>query len=292
MSRRPGRTRSLASLPWYDLPEIRCATDTLWCELARRFVFTEIPSVPRQLNRDLAYERQWTSSCFLFGQACGYDVRLAYAGHLQVVATPCYDAPGCDGSSYSSLVVVRQDSPFDSVEDLRGTRCVINTPTSHSGMNVLRALVAPLHCEGRFFSTVCMSGSHERSLRMIGRGQVDVAAIDCVTYALLARHRPRELAGTRVLHCTEQVPSPPYVTASTTPPETLIKMREAIRQALDHPAIASAKAALMLSGIEVLPEEAYTPIESLESMAHRYNYREIPGEQDTARSQNRALDLA
>jgi ABC-type phosphate/phosphonate transport system substrate-binding protein len=292
MNRRPGQTRSLASLPWYDLREIRSDTDIVWRELARRFVLAGLTSVPKQLNRDMAYESQWTSSAFLFGQACGYDVRLAYAGYLQVVATPCYDAPGCEGSNYSSLVVVRQDSPFDSVEDLRGTRCVINTPTSHSGMNVLRALVAPLHCEGRFFSSVCMSGSHERSLRMIGRGEVDVAAIDCVTHALLARHRPWELSGTRILHRTQQVPSPPYVTASTTTPETLITMRAALRHALDHPALASAKAALMLSGIEVLPEEAYTPIESLAAMAHHHNYREIPGQLDTARSQNRALDLA
>ena len=162
---------ALASLPWYDLREIREATDALWSELARQLRRAGLANVPSRLNRAVAYERQWTSTDFLFGQACGYDVRMAYADHLQVVATPCYEVPGCNGSNYSSYVVVREDSPFDLVEDLRGTRCVINTPTSHSGMNVLRALVAPLHSDGRFFSMVCMSGSHQRSLQMIQRGR-------------------------------------------------------------------------------------------------------------------------
>lgn len=267
----------LASLPWYDLDEIRPATDHLWHQLKQKFRQSGIAGVPEHLNRDVAYERQWTSSKFLFGQACGYDVRMAYADHLQAVATPCYDVPGCEGSNYRSYVVVREDSSFRRIEDLRETRCVINTPTSHSGMNVLRALVAPMHSDGRFFSAVSMSGSHERSLRLIQQNEVDVAAIDCVTYALLERYRPRELQQTRVIHHTELVPAPPYVTASNVMPKTLEAMRRAVTETFQEPSFAEARDALMLKGVEFLPDEAYTPIESLESLAHRHDYYEIPG---------------
>jgi len=273
-----GTSQALASLPWYDLQEIRHPTDVLWFELAKQFRRAGLLNVPGYLNRRVAYEKQWTSQDFLFGQACGYDVRISYADQLQVVATPCYNALGCNGSNYSSFVIVRDDSRFVRIEDLRGTRCVINTPTSHSGMNVLRALVAPLHCNGRFFSVVRMSGSHERSLQMIQQREVDVAAIDCVTYALLAKHRPSELFGSRVLHRTERVPAPPYVTAASTPPETLARMREAVFCALNHSSVTAAKEALLLSDVEVLPDEAYVPIESLESVAHNHNYCEIPGQ--------------
>jgi ABC-type phosphate/phosphonate transport system substrate-binding protein len=266
----------IASLPWYDLREVRSATNALWRELARQFRMAGLSHVPQRLNRNVAYERQWTTSDFFFGQACGYDVRMAYADHLQVVATPCYNAPGCEGSNYSSFVVVRADSPFEFIEQLRGTRCVINTPTSHSGMNVLRALVAPLHCDGRFFSEVQMSGSHERSLRMIQRSEVDVAAIDCVTYGLLAAYRCREIQGTRVLHRTALAASPPYVTGSSTSAETLAVIRQAVLRAMAHPSLAAVKSKLLISGIEVLPDEAYGSIESLAVMAHHHNYREIP----------------
>jgi len=274
MSRFP---QTIASLPWYDFREVRTATDVLWHELARQFRLAGISNVPKRLNREVAYDRQWTSSGFLFGQACGYDVRIAYADQLQVVATPCYRAAGCTGSNYSSFIVVRDVSPFQSVDHLRDTRCVINTPTSHSGMNVLRALVAPLHSGGRFFKEVRISGSHAQSLRMIKREEVDVAAIDCITYALLSRHRPHELLGTRVIHQTDPVPAPPYVTAASTPPETLVRMQRAVLSAFDQPSLVSAKETLLLCGAEVLADDAYYPIESLESVAHNYSYREIPG---------------
>jgi ABC-type phosphate/phosphonate transport system substrate-binding protein len=267
----------LASLPWYDLAELRHETDQLWQELKRHFRRSALPNVPEYLNRHVAYERQWTSPAFFFGQACGYDVRMAYADHLQVVATPCYDVPGCDGSNYRSYVVVRDDSPWHDVHELKGTRCVINTPTSHSGMNVLRALVAPLHEDGRFFRNVAMSGAHEASLRMIQQGRVDVAAIDCVTFALLARYRPQELQGTRVIHETDLVPAPPYVTAAGTPPDVLASMRRAVLQAFDEESLAAARSRLMISGVEILPDDAYTPIESLECLATEHEYFEIPG---------------
>jgi len=266
-----------ANLSWYDLHEIRHATDAFWRELATQFRLAGVSNVPVHLNRHVAYERQWTLPNFLFGQACGYDVRISYARQFQVVATPCYAAPGCHETNYRSFVVVRDGSNFECVDDLRTTRCVINTPTSHSGMNVLRALVAPLNFEGRFFSSVCISGSHEQSLRMIQRGEVDVAAIDCVTFALLAQHRPSEIEGCRVIHRTEPVPAPPYVTAASTPPEMLAAMREALRLALDQPSLFSAKETLLLKGVELLPEEAYGPIESLALMADDYGYHEVPG---------------
>jgi ABC-type phosphate/phosphonate transport system substrate-binding protein len=105
-----------------------------------------------------------------------------------------------------------------------------------------------------------------------------VAAIDCVTHALLAKYRPSELAGTRVIHHTELVPAPPYVTAFNALPETLAAMRQAVLSALREPSIKSAKEALMLSDVEILPDDAYTPIESLHVLAQDHDYHEIPGQ--------------
>lgn len=269
-------TNVFANLPWYDLSEVRQATDALWYELRRQLRRAGVGTVPVRLNREVAYQQQWTSRGFLFGQACGYDARIAFADHLRVVATPCYNVPGCQGPNYSSFVVVREDSRYGSLEDLRGARCVINTPTSHSGMSVLRALVAPLHAEGRFFSAVRLSGSHERSLRMIRRNEVDVAAIDCVTYALLARYRMHELVGTRVMHHTAFVPAPPYVTSSHTRPEILAAMREAVVHAFSQPTMAAVKDDLLIADVQLLRDEDYQPIESFEAFAEDHNYREIP----------------
>ena len=156
----------LASLPWYDLKETRPATNALWRGLAKNLRSRGFRDVPEMLDRQIPYVAQWTSGKLLFSQACGYDILLSYPNDLQIVATPVYTASGCKGSNYSSIVVVRDDSPVEHIESLRGSRCVINTLNSHSGMNALRALVAPLHLNGKFFSAVALSGSHESSLRL------------------------------------------------------------------------------------------------------------------------------
>ena len=79
---------ALANLPWYDLDEIRWATDALWRELASQLCDVGLPDVPRRLSRTAAYDSQWRRPDFFFGQACGYDVQVANAQRLAVVATP------------------------------------------------------------------------------------------------------------------------------------------------------------------------------------------------------------
>jgi ABC-type phosphate/phosphonate transport system substrate-binding protein len=266
----------LAGLSWYDLPEIRAANDALWCALAKQLKHFGLNGVPTQLDRTTPYPRQWTSGRLIFGQACGYDVLIAFPKHLQLVATPRYAAPGCDGHTYCSYVVVRDGSPYRELADLRHGRCVINTPTSHSGMNVLRCLVAPLHHRGRFFASVRLSGSHEASLNLLARGAADVAAIDCVTHALLRQHRPHLLRGTRVLCRTPNVPAPPFVTSSSTSSELVQRLRTALREAISQPDLSASMERLFLTGIDFLPLSAYQPIADHHNTAHHHGYLELP----------------
>jgi ABC-type phosphate/phosphonate transport system substrate-binding protein len=170
---------------------------------------------------------------------------------------------------------VRQDSPWQELADLRGARCLINTGTSHSGMNILRAMVAPLHESGRFFASVQVSGAHRTSLARISRGRADVAAIDCVTYALVQRHSPSLLAGTRVLCRTQSVPAPPFVTRAGLVPEDLARLRDALTATLEDPEVAWAREATFLAGCAVRPIEAYDAIVELERLADQYGYFEI-----------------
>jgi ABC-type phosphate/phosphonate transport system substrate-binding protein len=159
--------------------------------------------------------------------------------------------------------------------ELRGFRCVVNTPTSHSGMNVLRALFASMHQKGRFFSAVLHSGSHEASLRMIADGFADVASIDRVTYALIERYRPLALRTTRVLCCSVRTPAPPYVTGSQMTDTQVEQIRYPLMETLAMPSMKVAMEALLLDGLANLPVETYRPIGDLERWAHQMGYHEI-----------------
>jgi len=111
---------------------------------------------------------------------------------------------------------------------------------------------------------------------MILEDSADVAAVDCVTYALLERHRPAALAGTRILCTTGAVPAPPYVTGIDSPEPTVRILREAFGEALKDPELESVRQTLMLEGIEHLTLDAYQPIADLENMVTDLGYSEIP----------------
>lgn len=263
----------IASLPWYDLEEVRPATDAFWAALAGRL---RDRGVPATLDRETPPDRQWASPRLLFSQACGYDLLLAHAAHLQVVATPRYGAPGCEGTAYRSFVVVRRDSPCRSVQDLRGARAAVNGRTSHSGMNAFRALVAPYLSRGRFFSEITFTGGHVRSLEHVTAGHVDVAAVDCVTYELLRRNRPAALEETRVLCTTPVCPAPPFVTSAARTPGEVDALRAALTETLRDPRLEDVRRTLLIEGADPLPVEAYRPIEELEREAIQSGCVEFP----------------
>ena len=150
--------------------------------------------------------------------------------------------------------------------------CVINGPHSHSGMNAIRALVAPVSRAGRFFSRIKESGSHTASLSVLQRGDADVAAIDCVTYALLKRYRPRALSGLRKLGRTYRAPGIPYVTHWMADNETVRRMRSGLLQAFADPALATVREALLLKDVEEVEVTDYQRISEFEAFAARHGF--------------------
>ena len=253
----------VAALPMYDLLEVRAATDAWWRGLARAFRRQGVPDVPERLVRRARDARLWRDPSLLFAQICGYPLTHEYAGVFLPIATPCYRAPGCAGPDYASVIIVREDDPARGLEDLRGRTAAINGPTSHSGWSVLRAMAAPLAADGRFFGRIVRAGSHAASLAAVASGRADVAAIDAVTHALLARHRADGLAGTRILERSPQAPGLPYVARADAPPDLRARLREGVLEALAEPGLAGCREALLIGGAEILPLEAYGRIREI-----------------------------
>ncbi len=151
---------SIAALPMYDFPELQAAHDTFWRALADRLAAAGMTEVRRQLTRNLGHFDVWKSPALVFGQGCEYPLAKSLAASVRAVATPCYSAPGCDGATYRSAIVVRARDAGVTLAEFRGKRCVINEQDSNSGMNLLRAAIAPLAGGARFFESVVVSGSH------------------------------------------------------------------------------------------------------------------------------------
>lgn len=265
----------VASLPMYDWPDIREATDTWWAIIAEALRLEGIGDVPDQLLHDAELSSVWEAPTLLLSQTCGYPLTHAWDGRLQIVATPHYGVEGCDGSDYCSFVLVRCDSGYDGLEALRGATVAYNGEDSQSGYSALRAAVAPFAQNGRFFGSAVRSGAHLNSLQMVRDGDADVCATDAVVWALARRHRPELVQGVRVLEKTPSAPGLPYVTSPFRSEDNLRCMRNALASALLHPSFPAVRDAIHITGFSVLEREEYSRIVSMERDSIASGYAEL-----------------
>ncbi len=265
----------IASLPMYDLPEVTRATNSWWRGLARAMMREGLSDVPETLTRGVEFPTLWRDPDLLFGQTCGFPLTHEYKDDLRVIATPAYSAPGCVGAAYCSFVIVRDDDPAKEPADLKGRVAAFNGPDSQSGYSALRAVIAPLSGGGTFFARIMESGAHAKSLELVARGEADVCTTDCVTFALLAQHRPAAVRGLRVLAESPSAPGLPYVTRKDVDEDTIARLRAAVSAAAEDPGLADTRAALLIGGAEILPDSAYVRILEIERAAHDLGYPNI-----------------
>ena len=262
----------IAALPMYDFPELQADNDALWAALAESLATAGIADVPAGLSRGRGHFELWRDPNLLLAQACEYPIATDLAGAVQLVATPLYTAIGCVGPFYRSAVVVRRHEPAATLADMRGMRCVINEWNSNSGMNLLRAAVAPLAAGAEFFEAVDLSGSHRRSMEMVAGGEADLAAIDCVSWAHLQRIAPAHTGALRVLGWTDASPSLPFVTAAGTDAATFRALRSALTDVIADPALAGVRERLFLSGFDFAPDRNFSQVLGLARQAAELHY--------------------
>ncbi|MDD9916171.1 MAG: PhnD/SsuA/transferrin family substrate-binding protein [Rhodospirillaceae bacterium] len=256
----------------YDLPCVKAATDA-WCAgLSRALANEGFDGAPETLTRGEGVDALWRSPDLLLSQTCGYPLLTSYRDCLSLLLTPVYRTPGCTGGKYRSFTVVSRDSTAQSLADLRGSRCAINGATSQSGMNVLRREIAPLARDGRFFSEIVVSGRHPESIALIVAGEADVAAIDCVTFGLMAKHAPDTVSAVRVLGETRAAPSLPYVTTSDATAECQARIKAALRNAVVDPDLASVREVLLIDGFTELSLSEYEIMTDMEAEAAAMGY--------------------
>lgn len=265
---------AIASLPMYALPGLLEATDEWWAGLARAFIAEGLEDVPRSLS-DGDMRAYWGDPDLLFGQTCGYPLTHDYAGRLRVVATPAYAAKGCVGSNYSSAILVRTDESATSLQELKGRRAVINAHDSQSGYSALRHAVAPLAGGDSFFADVQVSGGHRASMLAVAEGRADIAAVDCVTFALFQHLEPNLTGALRVLAFSAEAPALPYVTAVGNSEDQVARLRAGLRRACADPDLAEVREVLLIAGVEVLPDGAYDRIMAMETEAMGLGYAEV-----------------
>ncbi|MGP6420278.1 phosphate/phosphite/phosphonate ABC transporter substrate-binding protein [Pseudomonas putida] len=180
----------------------------------------------------LSLPELWLSPDLLLTQTCGYPFMTLLRGQVRIVGRPRYELPDATAGNHCSLILSRADDARKTLADFRGSRGVINSEDSNSGMNLLRQRLAPLHRDGQFFATLGISGAHRESLRWLREERADLAAIDSVTYAYFAQHAPEEVSGLRVVARSAFSPTLPFITVATATDEQIEQLRRVMNRAL------------------------------------------------------------
>ncbi len=243
-----------AAFPMYDFPELAKAHERFW-----RAVVANARAAG--FNGDVPLT-----------QICGYPLIRSLGTAHDVVAAPQYDVPFCEGTTHRAIIVVTSESKHARLDDLRDTCFAVNARDSNTGMNLPRRLVAPLARRGRFFRQVVITGSHAASLEAVANGNADAASIDCVTFRLLAEHRPHAVARVRTLAVTAPSPTPPFVVPRAAGSRAKTLLYDALAAAGEDPRLADARRALHLTSIAHARPDWYSALLEHENEAAALGY--------------------
>jgi ABC-type phosphate/phosphonate transport system substrate-binding protein len=129
---------------------------------------------------------------------------------------------------YLSDFVVREDAPYQRMQDAFGGRMGWTVAHSHSGCN------APRHHLLRYAAGFPFAGSVGPLVTpmavaaAVQEGRCEIGPMDSFAHDLLRRHAPEKVAGLRILESTDPAPIPFLVAAPGTPERIVRALREAL----------------------------------------------------------------
>ena len=207
-----------------------------------------------------------------FGHTCGYPLMARLRHALLPVCVPLFDVPGTSGKLYRSAIIVPAASSIETLAECHGQTVAVNNPDSNSGMNLLRHALARHGARPGYFARVLSSGGHVASIEMVAENRAQLAAIDCVTFQLVADRDPELVRGVRIIGYSASTCGLPFVMPRAAySPKLATAWTEALNRACAE-LPREAAAVLHLAGFERTELGDYDSIMALEDDAAAAGY--------------------
>ena len=135
---------------------------------------------------------------------------------------------------YSSVVIVKKDSPYQKIEDLKGKKFAFADPNSTSGHQAPRYFLGEAGIDAdKFFGSTAFSGSHENSVIALLNGTFDAAATwyrtdDRSNMTRMEAKGMIKPGQWRIIWKSPMLPSSPWAMSTKLPTD----MRDDVKQAL------------------------------------------------------------
>jgi phosphonate transport system substrate-binding protein len=162
-------------------------------------------------------------------------VEVAWFGPLSMVlakqeagAVP-FAIPEIEGKgvSYHSLLLVKADSPYQAIADVKGKKIALVDPGSTSGNLIPRdAVMEALSMTAEeAFSAVTYAGSHDAALLALESGSVDVSAVQDITFDAKVKDGSIKATDYRVIYKSADLPPSPLAHRKDINPALLEKVK-------------------------------------------------------------------
>ncbi|MBL6614465.1 MAG: phosphonate ABC transporter substrate-binding protein [Reyranella sp.] len=172
-------------------------------------------------------------------QIAGYGpASYARAIVTGVAVEPFVTTVNNDGTiGYYSVFYVKADSPYKTIEDLKGKNLGLVDPNSTSGNNVPRFALNKMKINPEsFFGKVTYTGSHENAVLALQQGTVDIAANwwnsdDDSNLTRMANKSLAKKDDFRIVYKSDLIPNSPYAYLANLPPDLKAAILKAFLEA-------------------------------------------------------------
>jgi ABC-type phosphate/phosphonate transport system substrate-binding protein len=228
----------------------------------------------------LPLPRLWMRSDLGCAFMCGYPWSTWNDGRHErpaLVAAPVPSPARYDAMPvYCTDVVVRDDAPFASLDDLRGARFGYTESHSQSGYQAPRAMIAAraLHSGGRWFGDIVGPLQTPRAVvDAVVDGRIDAGPLDSYWHDLLRLHEPTTAARLRTIACTPMTAIPPLVASAALNASLRARLSAALKDLATQRALDDVRNGLLLRGFACVRAEDYAPLLASTNAADELGYR-------------------
>jgi phosphonate transport system substrate-binding protein len=159
---------------------------------------------------------------------------------------------------YQSYLIVNKDSPYRSLEDLRGHTFAFTDPDSNTGRLVPTYWLWEMQAQPEtFFSRIVYTYSHDNSIMAVARNLVDGATVDGLIWEFYQQKNPAFTSKTRIIKKSESFGIPPLVASKNLSRASKERIRQILFSMHQDPEGKKILAELMIDRFTAPQEEWY-----------------------------------
>ncbi|MBI5779014.1 MAG: phosphate/phosphite/phosphonate ABC transporter substrate-binding protein [Planctomycetes bacterium] len=166
---------------------------------------------------------------------------------------------------YCSYIIVHKDSPFQSINDLRGKNFAISQVLSSTGRIYPAYLVTRRDSTiDVFFSKTTTIPGHDNIIKAVAEKWIDGGAVNSFVWDYMAETQPKYTSQTRIIHKSPQWGNPPFIVRKDLDVGLKKKLQEVLLNMHTHPSGGSIlKEKLLIDKFVEGDDKWYNPIRDM-----------------------------